>query len=1166
MPYGSISKERTMPRIDDETKQQRLERISLLLMRNARGLTEGEIADEIRMERRSVNTYLRELEFQGKAFKDGLYWLPFALKETKLRSFDLSPEEAVTLYLGARLLSKQQDKRNEPAETALLRLASVLKADAGVGAEIEQAARELAQRPTKKDYQPIFRDVVRGYIYRKQVEIVYRPLNGRPFSTTFCTYLLEPSPIGFTTYLIGHSSAPNALRAYKLERIESIRLTREGYSVPPDFPGLEVLRNAWSIVMGETTTRVVLRFSPRVKKRVLETQWHPSQQTREDPEKPGCLVWEVQVADTLDLLPWIRSWGADVEVLEPKPLRSALTREAQALAEMYQVVDMKKQFVAHFRKKDKEFQYLSVHLNEVSQLAGEFASKIGLRESGELLGLLHDLGKASKEFQNYIKSANDLIDPDSDDYVNAKAMKGKVDHSSAGAQAIYKELWNKGAESRLVAQVLSLAIASHHSGLIDCLLPSGEDNFTRRIQKDEENTHFQEAFSNLGQQEKEKVKNLFKNALLVKNLIDTFKSLKEGKEPADTHIFKCGLLVRFLLSCLLDADRLNTADFEFPGGKRLRNNNQYTQWATLIERLNIKINELETRSDRNEVDELRSRVSQSCLAFSTKPKGVYQLTVPTGGGKTFASLRFALNHAKNYSMDRVFYVIPYTSIIDQNAEEVRKIMEEQDGKGNFLNKVVLEHHSNLTPEEETHRQGLLSENWDAPIVFTTQVQFLEALFGSGTRSARRMHQLANSVIIFDEIQTLPVRCVHMFNVAIRFLVHTCGATVVLCTATQPLLDKVDPIQRALKIEPDQKIIPYEKELFQKLRRVEVFNKTRPEKWGEEEVAELADQQLREKGSVLIVVNTKSSARSVYQAVLQRSNATVYHLSTNMCPAHRLKVLEEIKDKLKPKKAEPIICVSTQLIEAGVDIDFGAVIRYLAGMDSIAQAAGRCNRHGVRKSLGNVWIVNPKQENTDRLKDIKIGIEKAERVLRDFKDSPEKFDGDLIGLSTMETYYKYYFYERKGEMSYTVDANSVVGQSDNLFNLLSTNSQAVGEYRRVNKDTLPEIPFTQSFQSASKAFHVIDENTQGVIVPYGEGKALIADLCGAYDLEKQFELIKKAQRYSVNMYTREFNEMARKHAIHEVQEGAGIYYLDNEYYNKEFGWSKDSIGGMEFLNE
>ena len=325
-----------MARIDDSTKKDRLDRIYLILSRNRRGLTEAEIAEEVNLERRTANNYLRELEEQGRAFKDGIYWIPLILHESRLRSFDLSPEEAMTLYLGVRLLVKQQDKRNESAETALLKLASVLKSDAGVGAEIEQAARELAQRPVQENYQPIFQQVVRGYIYRKKVEITYRPLNwNKAFQTMFSTYLLEPSPIGFTTYLIGHSSKANALRAYKLERIESIRLTKEDYSIPPDFPGLEILRNAWSIVIGEKTMKVVLRFSPQVKARVLETHWHPSQKTYNDPDQPEALLWEVEVADTLDLLPWIRSWGADVEVREPKELRDTLMGEAKAMAETY---------------------------------------------------------------------------------------------------------------------------------------------------------------------------------------------------------------------------------------------------------------------------------------------------------------------------------------------------------------------------------------------------------------------------------------------------------------------------------------------------------------------------------------------------------------------------------------------------------------------------------------------------------------------------------------------------------------------------------------------------------------------------------------------------------------------------------------------------------------
>ena len=1150
-----------MPRIDDDDKRNRLDRIYLMLTRNARGITEGEISDEVNLGRRTVNNYLRELEDRGKAFKDGLYWYPLVLKESRLRPFDLSPEEAVTLYLGARLLVKQQDKRNEPAETALLKLASVLKADAGVGSEIEQAARELAQRPIQENYQPIFRDVMRGYIYRKKVEIVYRSLGAKnSFQTTFSTYLLEPSAIGFTTYLIGYSSSPNALRAYKLERIEFIRLTKDDYSIPPDFPGLDILRNAWSIVIGDETIRVVLRFDEKVKARVLETRWHPSQQTREDTEKPGFLLWEVQVADTLDLLPWVRGWGADVEVLEPKELRNALTREAQALAELYQVMEVKKQFIAHLRKKDKEPQYLSDHLNEVSQLAGQFADKIGLKESGEILGLLHDLGKASKEFQDYIKSATGLIDPDSDDYVDAKAKKGKVDHSSAGAQAIYESLWGKGPEGRIAAQVLALCIASHHSGLIDCLSPNGENNFQRRIEKPDQNTHKTEAIANF-QQINPKLNDLLSKEV-EQQLFEKMNGIKEGNDSQETLVFKYGLLIRFLFSCLIEGDRLNTADFEIPSNARFRNYGQYDSWEILIQRLGNKIKEFENKPNRNEVDELRSQVSQSCFDFSTKPKGIYQLTVPTGGGKTLASLRFALNHAASYKMDRVFYVIPYTSIIDQNADEVRKILEDKDEKGKFLDKVVLEHHSNLTPDEETRRQGLLSENWDAPIVFTTQVQFLETLFGYGTRGARRMHQLANSVIIFDEIQTIPVRCVHMFNIAIRFLVHTCGATVVLCTATQPLLDKVDPIQRALKIQPEQKIIPYEKELFKKLKRVEVFDRRKVGGWSDEEVAELADQELREKGSTLIVVNTKNSARSLYQAIVQKSNATMYHLSTNMCPAHRLKVLDLVKEKLK--KEEPVICVSTQLIEAGVDIDFGSVIRYLAGMDSIAQAAGRCNRNGIREKLGNVWVVNPSQESTEKLKDIQIGIEKAERILADFEDNPGTFENDRIGLETMEAYYRYYFHERKDEMSYKVGANSPAGRDDNLFNLLSTNNISVQEHERINQ-TVPDIPLRQSFQTASKAFRVIDSLTQGVIVPYGdEGKEIINDLCSAYDLEKQYDLIKKAQRYSVNLLPYQFKELARIKAIREVQEGSGIFYLNSQYYSEQFGWSDDAVKGMETI--
>jgi CRISPR-associated endonuclease/helicase Cas3 len=826
---------------------------------------------------------------------------------------------------------------------------------------------------------------------------------------------------------------------------------------------------------------------------------------------------------------------------------------------------MKGEFIAHRRKKDGESQYLCNHLSRVSVLCGQFAAKIGLKEAGRLIGLLHDLGKASDAFDKYIQSATGRIDPDADGYVNAKEQRGKIDHSSAGAQILYRTLSKQGPEGIIAAQVLSLCIASHHSGLIDCLLPAGEDNYTRRITKSEEKTHTEEALSCLHDDELQKLTKLLSNEALVKQIIGKIKSLKENNDRQDTAMFKYGLLVRFLFSCLIDADRLNTADFEFPRNAQIRNYGKYYSWDVLAERLNTKLREFENKNDKNEVDNLRDEVSRCCFDFATKLKGIYQLTVPTGGGKTLASLRFALNHVAHHKMDRVFYVIPFTSIIDQNADEVRKILEDKDDNGKYLDRVVLEHHSNLTPEEETKRQNLLSENWDAPIVFTTQVQFLETLFGSGTRSVRRMHQLANSVIIFDEVQTIPVRCVHMFNVALRFLVNNCGASVILCTATQPLLDKIEPIHRSLSISPDQKMIQDEKKLFQRLKRLEVFDVRKvKDAWSENEVADLAEKELQEMGSVLIIVNKKDSARSLYQKLAERNFTDIYHLSTNMCPAHRLNVLNIVKDRLAKK--QPVICVSTQLIEAGVDIDFGTVIRYLAGLDSITQAAGRCNRNGRRSKLGKVYIVNPQNESLDKLKDIKIGVGDTERVLREFHDNPEMFDNDQFGIKAMERFYTYYFYNRKDQMNYPIPSdNHAIGRADNLFNLLSTNTISVKRYEDINNVSY-SFPLRQSFQSAAKAFYAIDSPTRGVVVPYGKkGDDIVNQLCDAVMIEKQYKILKAAQRFSVNLYPYELEDMGKKNAIREVQKESGIYYMDYQYYSNEFGWSKEIVTEMKSLN-
>jgi CRISPR-associated endonuclease/helicase Cas3 len=567
--------------------------------------------------------------------------------------------------------------------------------------------------------------------------------------------------------------------------------------------------------------------------------------------------------------------------------------------------------------------------------------------------------------------------------------------------------------------------------------------------------------------------------------------------------------------------------------------------------------------DSKGINAIRQKISQACYDFADRPKGLYQLTVPTGGGKTFASLRFALHHADQREMDRIIYVLPYTTIIDQNADEIRKVLEEKDKKGKYLNRVVLEHHSNLMPDKETARQKVLSENWDAPVVLTTNVQVLEALFGSGTRGARRMHQLANAVIIFDEVQTLPVKCVQLFNTAITFLVNNCGSTVVLCTATQPLLDKIEPKSRALPVTAEQQMVPNARQLFDDLKRVEVYDKTKLGGWSNDEIKELAGQRVIESGSVLVVVNTKTSAHKIYEQCTQISNVETYHLSTYMCPSHRMAVLDQVKACLHDKK--PIICVSTQLIEAGVDISFGSVIRFLAGLDSIVQAAGRCNRHNEKyPALGEVYIINPAEENIDAIEDIRIGKEKSERLLDEFKNNPEGFGNNILSPEAMEQYYQYYFYQRASEMNYPVTADSSVGRADNLFNLLSVNSLSVEEYKRI-KNKNPAIPLRQAFMTAAKSFQAIESVARGIIVPYGEeGKNIINKLCSVQELEKQYKLIRQAQRYSVNVFP-DLLKRLQEQAVHEVQKGSGILYLDERYYSDEFGLSETPVKDMGFLN-
>lgn len=1141
-------------------KAGRLEELKRLYIQRA--YTDMELAEKLGVSRETIFRDRKDLSLDYPIEQDeqGRYHIP---KNKLISEIKLNLHEALTLYLAGRKASRQTRFHQPHTVNAVEKLAATLRQP--MTERLLKSAERVTAQEKNPDKVKIIEIIAQAWVEQRKVRIEYQALGSDGLTRhTISPYLIEPSIWSDSVYVIAQSDFNDQIFAFKMDRILSTVISGETFEIPESFNDEELLKHAWGIWYGnKEPERVKLRFSPAVTRRVKESIWHPLEKV-EDTEDGGCL-WSVDIAEWREMLPWVRGWGADVEVLEPKELREALEKEVRKMARVYGVgaTNSEDDLIAHVRK-DGEEQLLRTHLIEASDLAEGFAAKVGLPEIGKIMGLLHDFGKASIKYQNYLRTNEGLISPDEDGY-DAESKRGDVDHSTAGAQLIYKKLADRGQEGKILAQFLALAIASHHSGLIDCLKPDGFNEFERRINKDPDQTHLTEARNKLPDIKKQ-LDEILAQPIEKQFYQIAFGTMTEEGSSKDVRWFKRGLLARFLLSCLLEADRLNTADFENPGNEAIRNYGKYIPWDTLIERLEAKYAEYAQHTAKMEpgraldVNQLRAQVAQACLGFAEKPKGIYQLTVPTGGGKTEASLRFALHHARAHGMDRIFYVVPYITIIDQNADKLRKILEREDERG----KVVLEHHSNFVPSDDTRkRHNLLAENWDAPIVFTTQVQFLEALFGYGTRDARRMHQLANSVIIFDEVQTIPIRITHMFTTALRFLTHDCGATVVLCTATQPPFDKTGNPYRELSIPNENHIIQNEPDLFKQLKRVEVHDERKPGGMTNAEIADLAERALQEKGSVLIVVNTRPSAKALYEEIKGRQlGAALYHLSTNMCPAHRMDVLEnEIKPKLKAKEA--VICVSTQLIEAGVDIDFGAVIRTLAGLDSIAQSAGRCNRHGVREDGGSVWVVNPQEENLDRLKDIKVGREYAQRVLDDFRNAPDDFGNDRIGLDAVAAFYNFYYDSQKDKLNYPVDANSSVQRNDDLFNLLSLNDLSTKAYKATHQDAAPDILLRQSFRTASGEFRVIDSPTRGVIVPYKDGEQIITELCGAFGLEKQGKLLKQAQRYSVNLFDHQLNDLLKKGAIQEVQD-AGIYYLDKQYYSDEFGWSDEPVNGMELL--
>ncbi|WP_048600973.1 CRISPR-associated helicase/endonuclease Cas3 [Rubeoparvulum massiliense] len=792
--------------------------------------------------------------------------------------------------------------------------------------------------------------------------------------------------------------------------------------------------------------------------------------------------------------------------------------------------------IAHIRERDNEIQTVEAHLIEVKELAESIGEKIGVKHLTGLAGMLHDFGKYTEEFREYIMEA--VRNPDS------PPKRGSVDHSTAGGKLLY-DFFHTGGNNNpykgILAEVVGNAIISHHSFLQDFLNPELQSDYLNRV-RDKGLPEFEVS-----------KKQFFKKVInetdfhdyVDKAAYELERFLLEKIEESNQK--KLMFLSKFIFSTLIDADRTNTRLFEEDkSNEPLTNHKELFQ--IYYERLMDKMNSFKKQKNANTpINLLRREMSDQCEKSAEKPSGIYTLSIPTGGGKTLASLRYALRHAKLYHKQRIIYVVPYTTIIEQNAEEVRQILKD---KAN-----ILEHHCNVVEDSNDNdesQDGLISvqqklklakDNWDSPIIFTTMVQFLDVFYAKGSRNIRRLHNLSESVIIFDEVQKVPVSCVSLFNDALNFLKAYCNSSIVLCTATQPALDFVE---NKLDINTDAEMIDNLPQVIEAFKRVNIIDIASNGTFNTEKLADFVKSKMEEVQSVLIILNTKSVVRNLYNLLKeQEEQIPIFHLSTSMCAAHRNETLSKVRQQLN--EGNKIICISTQLIEAGVDISFDCVIRSLAGLDSIAQAAGRCNRHG-EKGIQNVYIIDHAEENLERLKEIKIGKQVSRRILLDIARDKTKHGGQILSKQAMERYFQEYYTE------FSSDLNYFIPKLKKEMTELLTAPKGKSSYYHANKQKVGEaIPLflINSYKTAAENFRVIDNITISVIVPYKEGKNIIAELNSNRTIEDMTLLLKQAQQYTINLYAYEKDQLEKNGGLVSYLDGK-IFMLKEGAYNEEFG--------------
>ena len=706
-------------------------------------------------------------------------------------------------------------------------------------------------------------------------------------------------------------------------------------------------------------------------------------------------------------------------------------------------------YIAHIKIIDNNnhvFQYIEDHLKGVADLASQFSEKFSNSEWGELIGRLHDLGKYSEEFQKYIKVNSGYEEGE---------LLGKTDHTSAGA-IFAKEKLPK------MWPPLAYCIAGHHAGLLNYYPELGiSGDLRNRLTKQE----FYEKIKDIIPEELKQIGNLNK---------PTGKPLP----PEQIHLW-----IRMLFSCLVDADFLDTERFMNPESFAKRGNYKTLKELKIL--FDFHIASLSENSPKTDVNRIRNKTLTQCIQSGDKKPGFFSITVPTGGGKTLSSMAWALEHASKYNKSRVVFAIPYTSIITQTAQVYRDIFGDTN---------VIEHHSNIDEEANSNERKLATENWDAPIIVTTNVQLFESLFANKSSRCRKLHNLANSIIILDEAQMLPPEFLKPILSVLKGLVENFGVSVLFSTATQPALSgKIGGSgQFAFKgIEPDSvwEIVPDFMQLANDLKRVKVQmpeDTNQPTEW-----AEIADELQKQK-QVLCIVNTRKDCRELYNLMPE----VTIHLSRMMCSAHVMDTIVEIKQLLKD--GSPVRVISTQLIEAGVDIDFPVVYRAMAGLDSVAQSAGRCNSEGKLNKEGELGLT---------------------KVFCTTKGTPP-------GLM------------RKGadtliELLHLHNGKDFLDPSmfQQYFSLFYSRVQDFDKPKIENLLVQDAVQMKFQFATAARDFRLIDDKgAQNILVEYKEGAGLINTL-----KRKGPEpwLMRKLQRYSVSVNVRDFEEIRKAGLIEQV---------------------------------